>query len=245
MTTDIHTLAGAYALDALTDIERAEFARHVADCQSCEQELAELRATVGRLADATSRTPPPGMKESVLATVAQTPQLPPGRSRDMERRRVGRGWRGWAAAAAAAAVFAAGGVAIGYAVADARVNDAQRVATAAAQDNARINSVLLAGDAQVHSQRVGNGQVTVVVSPGRDEGVALLSNMPAPAANKVYELWLIHSTKPVPAGVMTPGERSGTAFLTNVKGATAFAITEEAPGGTQTPTLPLVTSLTI
>lgn len=82
MRTDIHTLAGAYALDAVSDIERAEFARHVTGCESCAQELAELRATVARLSDATARTAPPHLKESVLLAISQTRQLAPGRARD-------------------------------------------------------------------------------------------------------------------------------------------------------------------
>ena len=45
MTVDIHTLAGAYALDALNDLERAAFARHMTECEACAQEVAEYLET--------------------------------------------------------------------------------------------------------------------------------------------------------------------------------------------------------
>ena len=70
--TEIHTLAGAYALDALTEIERAAFARHVAECETCAVEVAELSETASRLSVAAWAAPPPGLRESVLREVAQT-----------------------------------------------------------------------------------------------------------------------------------------------------------------------------
>jgi len=38
-----HTLAGAYALDALTCADRAPFERHLARCPQCAQEIRGLR----------------------------------------------------------------------------------------------------------------------------------------------------------------------------------------------------------
>ncbi|HEY2791855.1 MAG TPA: zf-HC2 domain-containing protein, partial [Micromonosporaceae bacterium] len=113
---DIHTLAGAYALDAVDDIERAAFDRHLAGCASCAQELAELQATVARLTDLNASVPPAALRQAVLAEAARTRQVPPG------GRAAGpaqsRSWRTWTAAAAAAVVIAAGGGVIGYAVSD-------------------------------------------------------------------------------------------------------------------------------
>ena len=44
MTTDVHTLSGAYALDALSDQEAADFREHLRGCQACRDEVRELRA---------------------------------------------------------------------------------------------------------------------------------------------------------------------------------------------------------
>ncbi|HEY1175361.1 MAG TPA: zf-HC2 domain-containing protein, partial [Phytomonospora sp.] len=52
MSDDVHTLVGAYALDALDDLDRARVERHLGRCPSCAGEAAELTATAARLADA-------------------------------------------------------------------------------------------------------------------------------------------------------------------------------------------------
>ena len=41
--SDIHALSGAYAVDALDDIERAQFERHLAECPACRSEVDSLR----------------------------------------------------------------------------------------------------------------------------------------------------------------------------------------------------------
>jgi len=44
-TADIHALVGAYALDAVDDVERAAFDRHLAECDPCLRYLRQMRAT--------------------------------------------------------------------------------------------------------------------------------------------------------------------------------------------------------
>ncbi|MDI5982443.1 RskA family anti-sigma factor, partial [Amycolatopsis magusensis] len=87
---DMHTLAGAYALDALDDVERERFRRHLAECPSCAQEVRELQATAARLGAAVAEDPPPGMKAEVLASIRATRQEPPSAGGD----RGGRSRRG-------------------------------------------------------------------------------------------------------------------------------------------------------
>ena len=57
---EAHTLIGPYALDALDDGERADFERHLAECATCRDEVAGLRRTVVRLADAVAERRRPG-----------------------------------------------------------------------------------------------------------------------------------------------------------------------------------------
>src|SRR5258708_38594952 len=72
-----HTLAGAYALDALTGTDRARFERHLTRCEQCAAEISGLREATARLAAAAAAEPPPGLTERALAAAAQTRQLPP------------------------------------------------------------------------------------------------------------------------------------------------------------------------
>jgi anti-sigma-K factor RskA len=74
---DLHDLAGAYALDALDDVERARFERHLESCQACAAEVRGFAAIATAMATAVAAEPPAGLKPRVLAGVAVTRQLPP------------------------------------------------------------------------------------------------------------------------------------------------------------------------
>ncbi|HEX2370170.1 MAG TPA: anti-sigma factor [Acidimicrobiia bacterium] len=70
-----HDLAAAYALDALDAGERAEYEVHLAGCEQCRAEVAELRETAAQLAGTVSEEPPSGLRDRVLTQVADTPQV--------------------------------------------------------------------------------------------------------------------------------------------------------------------------
>ncbi len=96
-TAEAHTLTGAYVLDAVTDFERADFARHLAECRACAQEVAEFRETAARLGAAMTGDPGGGFRSRVLTQVAATRQIPPwGKAEKNPRRR----WRDRSVAAA-------------------------------------------------------------------------------------------------------------------------------------------------
>lgn len=51
MPADVHDLIGAYALDALSERERARFLTHLAGCPRCRQELTALQEASSELDD--------------------------------------------------------------------------------------------------------------------------------------------------------------------------------------------------
>ena len=75
--SDIHKLSGAYALDALDDLERARFEDHLATCDDCAAEVAELQETAALLAETTAAPAPASLREGVLAGISQVRPLPP------------------------------------------------------------------------------------------------------------------------------------------------------------------------
>jgi len=77
MNPDTHALAGAYAVNAVTDEERASFKLHLDQCADCRAEVAELRAAAGMLATNVELAPPPALRSSVLSAISQTRQLSP------------------------------------------------------------------------------------------------------------------------------------------------------------------------
>ena len=74
-----HTLAGAYAMDALDGRDRARFERHLARCQECATEVSGLHEATARLAVAAAAQPPPALKELLRAGRGRERGERPGR----------------------------------------------------------------------------------------------------------------------------------------------------------------------
>ena len=74
---DIHKLTGAYAMDALDELERARFEQHLAQCDDCRAEVAELRETAALLSETVAVPPPASLRDSVLAGISQVRPLAP------------------------------------------------------------------------------------------------------------------------------------------------------------------------
>lgn len=111
---EMHTLTGAFAVDALSEMERAQFERHLRECVPCAQEVLELQMTATRLGAALAEEPPPELKRRVLAQAMATRQQPPrarfeSGERIKDRRRAPRWVIG---AATAAAVVGLAGTAV-------------------------------------------------------------------------------------------------------------------------------------
>lgn len=225
MTAELHTLTGAYALDALSDVERAGFERHLGECPACRQEVAELRATGARLGAADSVTPPAELRLLVLADVARTRQLPPRipvqRGGEVKRGKVFR-LRVALAGAAAAALVAVG------------------VGVVTSTPPAPVDSVLSAPDASA-IQGTGEGHATLVVSRSRNQAVLLASDLPALDAGHVYQVWLIRAGEAHSAGILQP-----RMLMSDIPpGTDRIGITVEPAGGSAGPTTPAVTRISL
>jgi anti-sigma-K factor RskA len=107
MTTneDLHELIAAYALGVLDDDERRAYETHLAGCEQCQTDLAELRETVGALALAVEpATPPEDLRGRVLTAAQEEGHSNVVAIRSSRRRFV---------VAGVAAAVAAAGLAIG------------------------------------------------------------------------------------------------------------------------------------
>jgi len=234
MSTEIHALAGAYALDAVDDVERVAFRRHLAECETCSLEVAELRETVGRLADSTWAAPPPRLRDSVLAEVRRTRQTSSGRA---ERDRVSGAasaarWRRWTAGAVAAGIIAVGAATGTYVVQQQQVRDAEARAVAAEQ----VQSVLTAPD-RVDRKPPGTTGVTLVTSSLRDAAVMLMTDLPEPDAVHAYQLWLIEPGSPAKSvGLLPAGRGAGLQYVPGIQGYDRFGVTVEPASGSDQPT---------
>jgi anti-sigma-K factor RskA len=237
MRPDIHTLTGAYAVDALPEDERDHFEAHLEECDACAQEVAELQATAARLGGMVSEQPPPDLRSRVLAEIDQTRQVGPvarGPARDeLAARRARPRWQTTVLAPAAAIVAI---LAVGLSVLVADLSDRiEELETA----NAQVVEVLSAQDAETITVEAEDGSFArVVVAASRGEAVFVADGMPALSPEETYELWLIGDEGPVPAGLFDVDEHGrATQLLTgDLQQAAAIGVTVEPAGGSPEPT---------
>ncbi|MGW6980930.1 anti-sigma factor [Streptomyces sp. NPDC054932] len=235
---DLHTLTGAYVLDALEPDERAAVERHLADCPSCAQEVRELSETVARLGLAVAAPPSPALRNEVLHRIATVRQEPPRAVRASRGSHVRPRWRrssDWALAACLAGAVALGGVAVAQYE---RAEEARQQAQQARSANDAVGAVLAAADARVTTAPLRGGAVgTVVVSASRNQAVFAASGMPAPPDGKVYQLWYNDGGKMRSAGLMDTGTPAAATLLAGpVNAASGMGITVEPAGGSPRPT---------
>lgn len=252
--TDIHTLTGAYAVDALSSDEREQFERHLAGCEACRTEVRELQATAARLGGAEAEEPPASLKHAVMDQVRRTPQEPPRagsegtpspRSRD--DRSAGssatvvpiqpRWYERMLAPAAAVLVLVVIGLTAVIANLNARLDDLEALTTPVAE-------VLTAPDA-ITLSAAGPGESTMrlVASPTRGEGVFLVGGMEQAPSDHVYQLWLLRGDAAVPAGLLEVDDRGqGAHVMTgDMSDVSAVALTIEPAGGSPQPTTEPIT----
>jgi hypothetical protein len=236
MTADLHTLVGAFALDALEPVERNEFELHLQTCDTCQLEAAELTATAARLGSVSELQPSPAMRARVLDAISRTPQQRPNVVSLQEHRSSRWTSRGLAAAAAVLAVVGAGVGVDQYQ----ENQDLEATQQAQAQEKALIADVLAAPDKVAYdSPRNARPHLTVVASEKADAAVVSLRDLPALPEERNYQVWRIVDGKPQSAGIMGADDISRdtvTMLMDEAADAEAVAVTEEPAGGSEQPT---------
>ncbi|MFD4639492.1 anti-sigma factor domain-containing protein [Lentzea sp. NPDC058436] len=226
-SADLHTLTGAYAVNALSDFERTAFEAHLPRCESCGLEVAELTATASRLGVAVEFAPPPQLRARVLAAAAETRQVPPRTARVPNPRRVR--WAGGllAAACLVAAVF----VTVQY-----TESSQERQLAQLSSEYSRFSDFLSTPDAKLVNGTAPNGASgTAVVSASRDEALFLAKGLPDPGDGKAYQVWRIGADNdPHSAGMLD--SRAAPVVISGLSGVQKVALTVEPQGGSEKPT---------
>lgn len=231
--SDLHALSGAYAVDAVDDLERARFERHLIECADCEAEVQSLREAAAVLAEDSALAPPPSLRNRVLADIATvrplppevpTPEVPTPVVPTAEPRS---SRRPWLTLLVAASVLAVLGVGLGM----------WQPWTNQAPTLTASERVLRADDAQsVRLTFDGGATATLVRSVSESRAVITTSDMPLAPEGKVYELWLQQPDgEMAPAGLM-PAKADQTVLLEgDASDAVAAGITIEPAGGSLEP----------
>ena len=238
---DLHSLSGAYALDAIEGgAERDRFTRHLSRCPSCVSEVRGFHEVATALAFATAAEPPPELRDRVLAAAARTRQLPPEVSTHARPRRA-RAWVPWVPWLSGAVALASIALAVFFGLAEAHT---QQELNQAQAENQALNLVLSAPGVRVVSQATTKGGVaTVVLAADRHELAVVTDGLPALPSGKVYQLWLIGPTKTTSVGLLPPAKsgRTSAVLATGVVKGDALGLTvEPAPGSAQPTTTPIL-----
>lgn len=232
-------LCAGYALDSLSDPDRARLEKHLdGGCSECEAALADFGAATVMLA----RSVPPSLPGRALrdrVLIAATSEGAGRPPRNIERRRKvipfdrrSPGWFGWTAAVAAAALAMTTAVQWQSArdLRDTLVEERRWMEIAGAPGT-RVADLELtpAGAAALRAR--------ATYDPKSKRAVIVFDNFKAPSGHD-YELWAIRDAKPASLGLIVP-DAAGHAVmrLENVGdpgSLQAFAVSLEPAGGAPT-----------
>jgi len=263
MNQNIHDLADAYAVGALTEAEYAEYTAHLEHCPSCRREVADLLDVTSAMSESVAVDPPPGLRASVLAAIAQTPQEPAASEAEPQAEPlravpVATGdkhegvrssseeeadsnvvplRRSWATTVSS--LVAAAAVLTAVAFGGLWWQERQDADDAVAQAQ-QLTTLLSADDVRTVpgvSQKQGHTGA-IVMSRSEGEAIFVASDLPELPSDQVYEAWTIQGADdPQPAGTFSPDDSSSLLALPDSSfDATTMAITVEPEGGSEAPT---------
>lgn len=223
MSTDLHTLSGAYAIDALSVTEAQEFASHLEQCQACRDEVRELQSVAALMGESESLRAPAALKARIMAAADLQSQLPPkvtpiGAARSHR-------WSSRIAGAAAAVVLI---VAAGFGISQVQQNHEAVMAQSVAR-------VFDAKDAHTETVDTSNGgKITVATSKQLGQLAVETHALPRLSNEQVYQLWTVHGGSATSAGLvqnLAGGKSMGIPAQDST-----MAITIEPAGGSAHPT---------
>jgi anti-sigma-K factor RskA len=228
----LHTLVGAYVMDAVSGRDQADFERHLLTCEQCRDDVRGLREATAHLAAAAAVAPRPELREQTLQAAERIRQLPPV----VAGGRVAAPARPWLPrlAAAAAVVLAVTAIVLGVhlSVMQGRLSRMEQ------RDNA-IAAVLGARDARTLTAQVRTGGTATVVMSHRARALVFTaSGLTRLPASKAYELWLMGPAGATQAGMLPSGHHgmSGPVVVNRLAPGDRLGLTIEPSAGTGRPT---------
>jgi hypothetical protein len=233
----LHTLVGAYVMDAVTGRDQADFERHLLSCEQCQDEVRGLREATAHLASAAAVAPRPELREQTMRASERTRQLPPLVPGQSARHGGGRvSAHSWLPrmVAGVAVVLAVTAILLGV-----HVSTMQARLGALQQRDSAITAILGSHDATTLTADVRTGGTATVVMSHRARALVFtasgLSRLPT---SKVYELWLMVPVGATPAGMLPSGHHgmSGPVVVNRLAPGDRLGLTIEPSAGTGQPT---------
>jgi hypothetical protein len=261
-----HTLAGPFAMDAITADERASFIAHLHDCAQCSDDVQEMREATARLGIAAAVRPRPELREQTIRAALQTSQLapeipdpsaaesdpvadpvadavsPPAEAKvSVLRQLTGRirpnkTLTMITLTAAALIIGVAGGLGL-------VANDMTVQLHHSQQQDHMIDALLSEPDVVVLTARVSTGGNATVVMSHREHRLLFSAHgLAALPGGQAYELWLMGPAGERPAGMLRPaaGGMAGPAVVSGLAPGDMIGLTIEPARGAAHPTSALI-----
>ncbi len=233
----LHTLVGAYVMDAVTGRDQADFERHLLTCEQCREDVRGLREATAQLAAAAAVPPRPELREQTVRAAERIRQLPPVVAG--EAAAPGTAWRragSWLPrlAAGAAVVLAVTAIVLGV-----HLSVMQGRLSAMERRDSAIAAVLGSHDATTLTAQVRTGGTATVVMSHRARALVFTaSGLPRLPASQAYELWLMGPAGDTPAGLLPSGHHgmSGPVVVSRLAPGDRLGLTIEPSAGTGRPT---------
>ena len=249
---DYKELVALQALDALEETDKPELTVHLSTCAECRAELDELRDVSGFLAYATPGVEPPvELRSRILDTVRVekssessferqprsnvVPLIAPSRRSFVQRY--------GAIAAAIAFVALLGSLYVLWNRNKALQREVANLSEQARSQGAAL--ALLTGPDATRLELSGtpmarNAHATLAFDRNTGHAMLMVEGLPAPPADKAYQLWFIAGGRPMPGKVFT-SDASGKAVMSDevpseARQKAVFAVTLEPREGVSAPT---------
>jgi Anti-sigma-K factor rskA len=250
---ELHTLAGPYALDAVTQDERVNFVAHLVGCAQCQEDVREMREATARLGLAAGVRPRVELKEHTIRAAFMTSQLGPVVREGTEpsaghRRSAPRLWQAARrarpvrmparVALAAAALVAAAAIAFGLIA-----NDTMQQLRHSQRQDHMIVAILNAQDAVMLTAHVTTGGRATVVMSHRERGLVFMAHgLRRLPSSQVYELWLMGPAGDRPGGMLRPAPdgTAGPAVVLGLGPSDIIGLTVEPASGSAQPSSVMV-----
>lgn len=246
--SEITELLGAAALHILSPAEQRVVDLHIAGCQVCASEVAELEEASALLAHAVPPArPPEGLRARVLAAATETPRHaePLVAPRALERlRRLNPAWL-----AAAACLVLALGTAAWATRLEAQV-------AALGPKAARYDRIVgvLESDQLLQRELIPvteglRAYGSVYLDPHSRTGMVMVHDLPTVDPGQGWQLWYLRGTERVSGGMLRVGtDGTGYSIVTVPEDLEQFqqlGITREPLGGSLAPTTPRLMEATL
>lgn len=250
-------LAELYALDAVTDSERALIDDYIKDAPERPEFLERVRQARETLAISftAEEEPPARLFHDLMERIAHEPRAQAVEAQEVDAEQ-GPGAPVVADKPAAPAAVVdldgartkraerrrlggARGWLIGAAAAAVIAVAGVGIGGYMAGQNDPVAQVLQAQDVQKKTADVpGGGTATISASSAKDSFVVLMDGVAPAPSGKVYQLWTLpkDGSAPVPQGTMDAETLSKPAVVKGLSAASSVAITVEPTGGSQAPT---------